>query len=283
LNWLQERLDARLAPTLSRIYGIPASAIRANDVSRKRSPILRISLSKPFSQMFVVRYDRDYRAHLTNHTDDADISVNVLLTDDFEGGGTRFWNRHTSQPFAHVQPTQIGQMLTHSALINHEGMTTTKGTRVIFVGFLSVDRLYPFTGEHTGLSTFASWLSLPWLSTKFKEAYVSAHVRIGKKQEKWSNNKYAIALFLDLANIMQFVGDYFASHHVENLVSEENREKHLHALDAAYRSKQEQASGEPGTASWFKGQQIDLDIDGTITQEWSTRRNSKNRFMELEL
>ena len=160
-------------------------------------------------------------------------------------------------------------------------MKTTKGTRIIFVGFLSVDRVDPFSGEHTGLPTFASWLSLPWLSTKFKEAYVSAHVRIGNKQDKWSNNKYIIALFLDLATVMQFVGDYFASHHVMNLVSEENAEKHLKALDEAYQRKQQQASSTEGTASWFAGQQIDLDIDGTITQEWSTRRNSKNRFMEL--
>ena len=31
--WIQQRLDARLAPTLERIFGVPPSAIRANDVS----------------------------------------------------------------------------------------------------------------------------------------------------------------------------------------------------------------------------------------------------------
>ena len=31
--WIKERLDARLAPTLERIFGVPTSAIRANDVS----------------------------------------------------------------------------------------------------------------------------------------------------------------------------------------------------------------------------------------------------------
>lgn len=34
LDWLQTKLDARLAPTLSRIFGIPESSIRANDVSK---------------------------------------------------------------------------------------------------------------------------------------------------------------------------------------------------------------------------------------------------------
>ena len=33
-SWIQQRLDSRLAPTLERIYGVPPSAIRANDVSR---------------------------------------------------------------------------------------------------------------------------------------------------------------------------------------------------------------------------------------------------------
>ena len=31
--WIQQKLDARLAPTLERIFGVPPSAIRANDVS----------------------------------------------------------------------------------------------------------------------------------------------------------------------------------------------------------------------------------------------------------
>lgn len=231
--------------------------------------------------MFVVRYDGDYRAHLTNHTDDADISINVLLTEDFEGGGTQFWHRLAEEPFVHVKPKRVGSMLTHPAVLNHEGMKITKGTRIIFVGFLSVDRLDPFTGVHTGLPTFASWLSLPWLLTKFKEGYVSAHVRIGNKLEKWSNNKYIRALFLESAEMMQFFGDYFSPHHFENLVADENIDKHLQALDEAYKVRQQKQSPNKGAASWFEGQQIDLDIDGTITQEWVTRRAYKNRFMEL--
>lgn len=235
--------------------------------------------------MFVVRYDSDYRAHLSNHTDDADISINILLTDNFEGGGTQFWSRRTGKPFAHVQPKRVGQMLAHSALINHEGMQTTQGTRIIFVGFLSVDRIDPFSEEAnptTKLTSFASWLSLPWISTKFKEAYSSAHHRRGLGIENWKNNKYAMALFLDLANVLQIVGDYFAPHHVRKLVSDENADQHLRTLDELYLAKKfTGVRKERDRASWFAGQQIDLDIDGHITNEWSTRRDSKNRFMEL--
>ena len=64
-------LDRRLAPLIGRIYGIPVEAsIRAND-------------------MFVVRYDHENSAHQRsfwrNHTDDGNISFNVLLNTEFEG------------------------------------------------------------------------------------------------------------------------------------------------------------------------------------------------------
>lgn len=116
--------------------------------------------------MFVVRYDERKQTHLVNHTDTAQISINILLDDEFEGGGTRFWNRATQEPFAHVQPTQVGQVLMHSALLNHEGMHVEKGRRTIFVGFLDVDRVNPFVEGTpvTGISWYASWGSLFWLA-----------------------------------------------------------------------------------------------------------------------
>jgi hypothetical protein len=42
--WIQQRLDARLAPTLERIFGVPPSAIRANDVSTALLILVRIVL-----------------------------------------------------------------------------------------------------------------------------------------------------------------------------------------------------------------------------------------------
>lgn len=33
LAWIQQRLDARLTPTLERIFGVTAASIRGNDVS----------------------------------------------------------------------------------------------------------------------------------------------------------------------------------------------------------------------------------------------------------
>jgi len=39
LQWIQEKLDARMGPTLSRIFGVPESAIRANDVSKNAGAV----------------------------------------------------------------------------------------------------------------------------------------------------------------------------------------------------------------------------------------------------
>lgn len=74
-KFLTNLLDRRLAPLISRVYGIPERAIRAND-------------------MFVVRYDAPdendaensgKRVQLANHTDSEDVSFNILLNNDFEG------------------------------------------------------------------------------------------------------------------------------------------------------------------------------------------------------
>ena len=70
-EFLKKILDARLAPILERVYGIAPGAIRAND-------------------MFVVRYDAENgQKSLRGHTDSSHVSFNILLNDEFSGGGTR--------------------------------------------------------------------------------------------------------------------------------------------------------------------------------------------------
>jgi len=257
MQYFGDLLDRRLAPTLSRIYGIPVSCIRAND-------------------MFVVRYDADKRAHLSNHTDDGDISINILLNDEFEGGGTRFWNRLEGGAFGHVQPPK-GHFVTHPAQLNHEGYQVTNGTRFIFVGFLSVDRIDPWTKEPTGMSWYASWFSLSWMHVKFKDGYhLSASRLMNDQILHWNDNKYVRAWFAYFINLLEFIGDFFATHRVEHLVDDQNAGAYLQALDEQY-----EKTAHPKKASWFRGQQINLDFDGSIDSEWSTRRENVNRFMEL--
>jgi hypothetical protein len=272
LEWISNLLHSRLAPTLARIYGVPPSSIRAND-------------------MFVVRYDdgNGMRTRLSNHTDDGDISFNVLLNDNFTGGGTQFWDRSQQAPFGHAQPTRPGQLLAHNALVNHEGYPIESGTRIIFVGFLSVDRINPFDHDQsTGMSWYTTWMSLPWMHVKFKEGYLISKSRLDRnkgKQTKWADNMYMRSLFKDMANFLEEMGDHFSLHRIENLVDEAKADEYLAALDDAYlkesQSQSQSSSSPTKQANWFQGQQLNLDIDGTIDSEWRTRRENSDRFSEL--
>ena len=60
------------APIVERSFGIFRGAIRANDI-------------------FVVRYDATKgQPNLRKHTDSSHLSFNILLNNEFEGGGTRW-------------------------------------------------------------------------------------------------------------------------------------------------------------------------------------------------
>ena len=214
--------------------------------------------------MFVVRYDADKRNHLAKHTDDGSISFNVLLNDDFDDGGTRFWNRLLGEPFAHVNPKQVGQVLLNSAMIQHEGMHITRGTRTIFVGFLSVDRYDPFSfsnddnndddddegedgpppsipsskknggggGTYTGLSWWASWGSLSWCTRKFKDGYQAAEARLHVlHRDSWMNHAYVRSLFNDVVHVLTWLGDVFEPHRSVNLVDSKDRDEYIKLLD----------------------------------------------------
>eukprot|EP00543_Licmophora_paradoxa_P003233 CAMPEP_0202441692 /NCGR_PEP_ID=MMETSP1360-20130828/1195_1 /ASSEMBLY_ACC=CAM_ASM_000848 /TAXON_ID=515479 /ORGANISM="Licmophora paradoxa, Strain CCMP2313" /LENGTH=248 /DNA_ID=CAMNT_0049056783 /DNA_START=323 /DNA_END=1069 /DNA_ORIENTATION=+ len=248
--------------------------------------------------MFVVRYDDDSRNHLAQHTDDSDISFNVLLSDDFDGGGTRFWSRLTGLPFATVKPKRIGQVLIHSALVRHEGLPVTRGTRYILVGFLAVDRIQPLTATTTDsspvstkLSWFASWFSLSYWHVKLKVGYTAAHSRREKrlnvaghddnllaKKKAWTEHKYIRSLIRDLVYVVEYVGDILCPHRYYNLVSPEKTDAYLESI----RMKRNSIGGhgEEQKATWYAGQQLDLDLDGTVYREWSTRKE-KDVFHDL--
>jgi hypothetical protein len=227
--------------------------------------------------MFVVRYDENKRTFLTKHTDDGCISINILLDEEFEGGGTQFW--YGGEPYAHVQPTQAGQVLIHSALLLHEGVPIQKGRRTIFVGFLEVDRVDPFQDQQvmTGLSWWSSWGSLPWLRNRLKLGYNAAYNRLGANEDDWKNNVYIRSFFGTASGWLGIVGDMLLPHFVSNLIADKDREEYFAALDAAYER------GEPhgGEANWFAGQQVNEDITGKVTYEWTRRLNHGHRFEEL--
>jgi len=226
--------------------------------------------------MFVVRYTADTRSFLAPHTDDADISFNILLSQAFQGGGTRFWNRVTDKPFATVQPTRVGSGLVHSATVRHEGLPViSDGVRHILVGFLSIDAVQPHTGLATGLSWFASWWSMAFVHVKFKAGYFASRQRRKKQvqaQQKWTDSKWMQSLLTDILLLAEHVGDIVGTHRHYNLVQEK---------DAAFFLKTLHGAGARTGATWFAGQQIYLDFDGSFSSEWATRRGREDEFKDL--
>ena len=180
--------------------------------------------------MFVVRYDGNSEGQdrLRMHTDSSHLSFNVLLNDEFEGGGTRYVVSY-SEALTHfpiscfkpdssniiycrfhdrikgetieIQP-KVGEVLLSHAMILHEGLPTTNGTRYILVGFNSIDEKDPLTNESTGLSLFSSWLNFAWMQVRFREGAErgTVHRRRTRVREDgggagWLSNKYVTSLF----------------------------------------------------------------------------------------
>lgn len=93
---------------------------------------------KPWARMnFVVRYKPDEQASLRPHHDASSYSLTIALNQpgiDYEGGGTRFVRYNCS-----VVNTKIGWTTIFPGRVTHlhEGLTTTAGTRYIFVTFVN--------------------------------------------------------------------------------------------------------------------------------------------------
>lgn len=256
-SYLEGLLDRRLAPIVSRIYGIPARALRVND-------------------LFFVRYDayKNGKVHLRNHVDGSDISFNILLNNDFTEGGTRFYQRtldESMQAFGLSQPT-AGSVLLHTSRINHEGNTVTSGTRRIIVGFFAVNDVDVQTREPTGLGILNSWCNLNYIHVKLWEAFKWSDRRIAQKRALWRDDTIFVALLRDLINFVQLVGDT-REHELVELVDPKQKDAFLTALDAGYQG--------PSGTNWYRGQHLDVDIDGRVFEEWETRRQYRDIWSEL--
>lgn len=254
-------LDARLSPLLERVYGVSRDGVRAND-------------------MFVVRYDGDGQQSLSLHTDSSHISFNVLLNDEFEGGGTRFHNRMDGT-YEDAKP-RPGQVLINNAMVSHEGLATTKGTRYIFVGFMNVDQIDPWTRASKKVSYFSTYLSFPWLTVTLKEALM---VRQKTTEDDGTNrnlhpilskNYYVNGILTELVMRFGRFGDMFSPHGIVSLVSDEHAEEYLETLDSFHDFNKENTL----KSRWYSGQQIYVHIDGSFRKYWKERARSQEKFTD---
>jgi 2OG-Fe(II) oxygenase superfamily. len=264
-------LDARLGPLLERIYGVSKDSLRTND-------------------MFVVRYDGEGQQSLGMHTDGCHISFNVLLNDDFEGGGTRFHNtKDDSHQDANPKP---GNVLINNAMVLHEGLPTTKGTRYILVGFMYVDVKDPWSGVKKHVSWFSTYLSIPWLTVVLKEALeiksqtqaaaaAAAASRSNRDERNHQGSKDALILSLINEAFWSFyaMGNTLA-HDIVSLVREEDADAYIDTLDSSHKNVHDDESHRG--VRWFSGQQIHLNWDGSIYSEWQARLDNQGKFHDTD-
>jgi hypothetical protein len=88
-----------------------------------------------FKDIFIVKYEceNDKQKSLELHIDHAIISGQILLNDNFEGGGTYFNDGLIVKP-------KKGDFLLHSSQIKHAGLPITKGKRYIIVFFIDLEK-----------------------------------------------------------------------------------------------------------------------------------------------
>ena len=84
-----------------------------------------------FRDIFVVKYDSDKESFLSMHTDSNFLSFQILLNDDFEGGGTYFSDGITMKP-------EKGDLIIHSGQQIHGALPITKGKRYLLIGFFNI-------------------------------------------------------------------------------------------------------------------------------------------------
>lgn len=168
----------------------------------------------------------------------------------------------------------MGNVLFHSAQLHHEGVPVVQGTRVILVGFTSVDAIDPFSWQSHGMTWWSSWLNFQWLFVRLQLGYQASTRRINAGlSSKWTDHPSIRSFLRSFGDVVAAVTDATA-HQLESLVSRQDEMEYLRAMDAGYRES-------TNRASWFKGQQINVDLDGKVQSEWITRRTNERRFSEL--
>ena len=145
-SWVRQQVQERIFPCMAAAFGIPWSDLR-------------------LQECFAVRYEPGGQPSLSYHRDNTLLSFNVLLTDDFSGGGTCFgvpisvklWPdggvallssssaAGGSKEGGHMLaldsgssvPGERGACLLHSGQVLHGAGAVSTGVRVILVGFVS--------------------------------------------------------------------------------------------------------------------------------------------------
>lgn len=139
--------------TTKRHKNYPTTDLPVRQIPALSTPIINMIISNIFPiigshynlnpfflnivDIFVVKYTVDGQNHLEFHRDGSIISFNILLNDEFEGGGTIIRHRSESGGISEVlHESETGDLFIHSGKLLHSGNKITLGTRYIIVGFI---------------------------------------------------------------------------------------------------------------------------------------------------
>ena len=93
-------------------------------------PIISDNVTIDFKDIFIVKYDSK-NTHLSMHIDNNFMSLQILLNDDFVGGGTIFEDGIVMKP-------KKGDLIFHSGKTLHGSIPITQGVRYLLVGFFDI-------------------------------------------------------------------------------------------------------------------------------------------------
>lgn len=227
-------------------------------------------------QIFIVRYDEDGQTSLSVHTDSSHVSFNILLNEEFEGGGTRFHDKKDISYFD-VKPKR-GQVLLNNGCVPHEGLKTTRGTRYIMVGFLSVDVFHPVTLEPSNLSIFSSYLSLPWWLSSIKLRMDYEYTRAEEEQRKALNFNSVPETIASIQISIALLINYISPLEITTLVHPSSEQEFIHRLSS---TANHTTTNSNQVASWFAGQNLNIDLFGIARGGWGDRVADSSAYDEI--
>ena len=102
-----------------------------------------------------------------------------------------------------------------------------------------------------------------------EEEFGSSDSSISKSKEGLLYSKRAGQLFGFVYKVILGMCDVMFDHRFAILVNETSANSFLHDLDEAYNNSK--AIKQQRRSSWFTGQQISVNIDGTFAQNWEAR------------
>jgi hypothetical protein len=131
--------------------------------------------------------------------------------------------------FDHFHPQRVGDVFTHSALLQHEGYPIESGERYILVAFLSVD-IFTTTvpTRYTRISCFATIFSFNWIFRRMTDYYSDSKEYIDENLPPTFQNW--------LRQFFAFIGNWGdrVEHKVEVLVDEKDAISFIRSLDATF-------------------------------------------------